>query len=200
MANANRPMGLVPHSYLSGAPWNGMARQYYIPSTNGSVFSIGDPVALGGSGDGNGVPDIVLATAGATNKVLGCIVGMGGKVYGGPGAVPGSLETTVIPATKSIGYYVLVCDDPDVLYMVQEGGAGSALTQTSLWLNFNLASGTNTGYQSGWLLDNATGAADATYQLQLMRLAQMADNAMGQYAKWLVRINLHPWRAGVVGG
>lgn len=199
MANISRPMGLVPHSYLNGSPWNGQTRQYFIPSTDGNAFAIGDPVKMGGSGDTKGVPDVTIAVAGATNPVLGVITGAGGSTYGGGSMIPGALETTVIPATKTRGYYVDVCDDPNVLYMVQEGGAGAALTQTSLWLNFNLASGTNNGYRSTWVLDNATGAADATYQLQLVRLLQAADNEMGTYAKWLVRINLHPWRGGVAG-
>ena len=51
MANANKPMGLSPHSYLNGATWNGQARAYYIASTDPNAFAIGDPVTLAGSGD-----------------------------------------------------------------------------------------------------------------------------------------------------
>ena len=124
---------------------------------------------------------------------------VGGSAYGGPGAIPGSLETTVIPATKTRGYYVLVSDDPNIVYSIQEGGSGSALDQTSLSLNFNLKSGTNSGYVSGWLLDNATGNTGSTRQLQLLGLVQTADNAMGTYAKWKVRINYHSYTTGQAG-
>ena len=60
MANTNKPMGLSPVQYLNGSPWNGQARQYYIPSANTSAFAIGDPVASSASADANGVPAFQL--------------------------------------------------------------------------------------------------------------------------------------------
>lgn len=199
MANANRPSGLSPIEYINGAPWTGKGRVYYIPSSDGSAFAVGDPVALAGSSDANGVPTIALATAGSTNKVLGSILSTGGAVFGGGMMIPGSLETTVIPATKTRGYYVAVCDDPWVIYGVQEGGAGAALTAVDVGQNANLLSGTNSGYQSGWLFDNASLGSGATIQLQLLGLVNSADNAFGAYAKWKVRINVHQFVGGVAG-
>jgi hypothetical protein len=205
MANANKPMGLSPHSYLSGAKWNGQATMYYIGSGDSNAYAIGDPVALAGSGDANGVPDVVLATAGASNAVLGAIVGIGGPagsgtVYGGPiGNAASQFGSVIIPATKTTGYYVLVADDPHILYEVQEGGSSTALATTDCGIMINLKSGTNNGYVSGWLIDNGSKATTSTYQMQLMRLVQRADNAFGAYAKWLVRINNHQFNSGVTG-
>lgn len=199
MANANRPAGLSPIEYLDGSPYSGKARQYYIQSTDPNAYAIGDPVVMAGSGDSNGVADVTLATAGTGSIVLGAIVGYGGIVYGGPGAIPGSVETTIIPAAKTRGYYVLVSDDPNIVYEIQEGGAGAALDKTYIGLNCNLLSGTNNGYISGWLFDNASTNSGSTRQLQLIGLSQKVDNAFGTYAKWRVRINYHQYSAGQSG-
>lgn len=200
MANANRPAGLVPISYMDGSPWNGKATVYHIPSTDGNAFAIGDPVTLNGTGDSNGVPGITLATAGTGNPVLGVVVGFGSTVYGGAGADPNALFSgTVIPATKTHDYYVMVCDDPNVIYEIQEGGVHAALDQTYIGVNANLLSGTNNGYVSGWTFNNNTTATTNTLQLQLLGLSQKANNAFGTYAKWRVRINNHQFAAGVTG-
>lgn len=199
MANANRPTGLVPIEYLDGSPYNGKARQFYIASTDVNAYAIGDPVVMSGDGDSNGVAGITLATAGTGNILLGAVVGYGGSYYGGPGATPGALETTIIPATKTRAYYVLVSDDPNLVYSIQEGGAGAALTAASIGTNFNLVSGTNNGYTSTWQLDNASGNTGSTRQLQLLGLVQRIGNALGTYARWKVRINYHQYTAGQAG-
>ena len=157
MAIANKPMGRSPHSYQAGNPWNGQATMYYIASTDANAYAIGDPMTLvSGGADANGVPGATLATAGTGNLVLGPIVSYGGQTYGGAPVTPSALDTTVIPATKTKAYYVLVADDPDILFEIQEGGAHATLTVASVGKNFNLLSGTNNGYVSGWLLDNNT--------------------------------------------
>lgn len=199
MPNISRPSGLSPLEYLDGSPYNGKARQFFIPSTDGNAYAIGDPVVMLGSGDSNGVASVVLATAGFGNPVLGAIVGMGGTVYGGGGFDPNLPNQAIIPATKTRGYYVLVSDDPNIVYSIQEGGAGAALTAGAIGSNFDLVAGTNTGFVSGWQLDNASGNAGSTRQLQLLGLVQTQDNAMGQYAKWKVRINFHQYTAGQAG-
>lgn len=199
MANTNRPAGLVPLEYINGSPYTGKCRMFVIPSTDGNAYAIGDPVALAGSADANGVASVVLATAGGANLVLGAIMGFGGSVYGGPGAIPGSLETTVIPATKTRAYYVLVSDDPDIVYMVQEDNAGTPLAATDVGLNVSLKAGTNNGFTSTWVIDNATEATTQALQLKLLGLVQAPDNAFGVAAKWKVKINNHSYNDGQAG-
>lgn len=199
MPNVNRLGGLQPLEYLDGSPYNGKARQFYIASADVNAFAIGDPVTLSGSGDSNGVAGITLASAADGAIVLGAIVGMGGSIYGGPGAVPGSLESAVIPATKTRAYYVLVSDDPNIVYSLQEDTTGAALTAADIGRNINLKSGANTGYVSGWQFDNSSGGTGATKQLQLLGLVQSPDNAFGANAKWKVRINYHQYTAGQAG-
>lgn len=197
MANVNQPKGLWPTQYLNGAPWNGQARLYFIASTDANAYAIGDPVASSGSADTNGVPGVTLATAGAGNAVRGVIVGCG--TAEGLMADPNNLNTTVIPATKSQNYYVMVADDPNILFEAQEVGTGTALTAAEVGLNANLLAGTNNGYQSGWQIDNSGEGTGATLQVRLMGLVRRQQNAFGAYAKWLVKINNHELAAGTAG-
>lgn len=199
MANANKPAGLVPVGYVNGAPWNGKVRTYAIASTDTNAYAIGDPLTLAGGTDANGVPLVTLATAGSGNVLLGVLQGDGGINYGAAFVDPASLDSIVIPATKTKTYYVPVADDPMIVFEIQEGGAGAALTAASGTKNFNLKSGTNNGYISGWVLDNATAGTGATLQLKALGLSQVRDNAFGTYAKWRVIINNHFFGAGTVG-
>ena len=200
MANRNAPFGLSPFGYLNGSPWNGQARMYCIPSTDSTnAYAIGDPVVLAGSADTKGIPTVTLATAGYGNAVTGVIVGAGGIVYGGPGANPNNLNTTVVPVTKAQNYYVLVADDPNILFMAQEDSVGNNLAATDVGNNIDLVAGTNSGYLSGWMIDSSTANTGNTRQLQLMQFLQTPDNAIGTYGRWVVRINNHSYRAGTTG-
>jgi len=200
VANVDRPSGLSPVQYLNGAPWNGGGRVYCIPDTDDTnAYAIGDPVVLAGGADTNGVPTIILATAGSANSVLGSIVsGGGGLSYGSAYGVPADTPV-VIPATKSRNYYVLVADDPNLIFEAQEEDLGTAFTAAEVGLNANLSSGTNNGYISGWEIDTASPGAGGTLQLKLLSLVQVSDNAFGDWAKWWVMINLHCYRIGQVG-
>lgn len=200
MANTNAPSGLSPVQYLSGSPWNGQARRYYIPSNDTNAYAIGDPVkTLSGGGDANGVSGVVLATAGAGNAIRGVIVSAGGTKYGGMSADPGNLDTTVIPATKTKAYYVMVADDPNILFAAQENSLVSTLAAEDVGENIDLVAGTNSGYLSGWMLNSSSVTTGATLQCKLMQLIQSADNAIGQYGKWLVKINNHELAAATAG-
>lgn len=201
MANPNAPFGLSPVSHILGVPWNGAARTYSIPAADTNAYAIGDPVVIAGSADANGVPTCILATAGTTNPVLGAIVGMGGKAYGGAiGVNPlGNQDTTIIPATKTVPYYVMVADDPWIIFAIREDHTGTPLAAADVGLNVSLKAGTNNGYTSTWVIDNATEATTAALQLKLLGLQQTRDNAFGVDAIWLVLINQHCFKATVAG-
>ena len=200
MANVDRPAGLVPVQYLNGAPWNGGGRVYCIPETDDTnAYAIGDPLVLAGGADSNGVPTVTLATAGTGNQVLGPMVsGAGALSYGSSYGVPQD-SPIVIPATKSRNYYILVCDDPNVIFEIQEVSGGTALTAAEVGLNANLVAGTNNGYISGWEVNNSGETTTATLQLKLLGLAQVSGNAFGEHAKWWVLINNHCYRVGQAG-
>ena len=59
--------------------------------------------------------------------------------------------------------------------------------------NADLVAGTGSTVtsQSGWQLQSSTLQTTNTLQLRIMRMLQETDNAVGNFAKWLVRINLH---------
>lgn len=202
MPNTNQPQGLSPWQYLNGSPWNGGGRVYCIPDTDDTnAFAIGDPVVLDGGADAQGVPTITLATAGTAGLILGAIVsGAGSPKYGEQYGVPADTPI-VIPATKTRNYYVLVADDPNIIFMAQEEATGTAFAATDVGLNANLVAGANNGYISGWQIDRTGAATGATLQVKLMRLAQMpgGTNVFGDYAKWLVLINHHIFRPGQTG-
>ena len=154
---------------------------------------------LAGSADTNGIQTITLATAGTGNSVLGAIVSPAGSLADG-GAYGVPQDTPVlIPATKTRSYYVLVADDPNIIFEVQEDSVGGAITVTNLALNHNLVAGTNNGYVSGWMLDSSGAATTATLQMKILGLARRNDNAVGTYAKWLCIINNHAYRIGQAG-
>ena len=205
MANANVPSGLSPVAYLNGSAWNGQARTYYIPSTDGNAYAIGDPVAtVTGAADAMGISAVVLATAGTANALRGVIVGTMGSIYGGPGIDPASPQTTVIPASKLHGYYVKVVDDPNVIFEIQATAAVlTAVTSVAtVGKNAVLKSGVNNGYVSGWTMDDGTTTAPATtigFQLKILGLVQRPDNVPGAYAKYHVLINNHEFKATVIG-
>jgi len=198
MANVSKVAGLKPVGYLSGSPWNGQARKYYVPATNATAIYVGDPVTLTGDGDANGIPGVVTGAAGAA--IIGVVVGV---LVTDAGV---SLQGTTLDLTRrslpvSTAGYVLVADDPNIIFEVEEGvsgGAGTALTSASIGLNANLvlkAAPTATYQDSGWVVDNSTEAATATLNVKLLGLSQREDNAFGASAKWLVKINNHVYSA-----
>ena len=197
MANANTPFGLSPHR----EPGPGQTHVYVILAADTNAYAIGDPVMLAGTGNAAGTAaNVVLATAGSTNLVLGAIVGVGGPTFGAAvGAASPSFETTIIPATKTRDYFVLVADDPNLVFEIQEDGVGGQLAVTNIGQNCSLVSGANNGFVSGWMLDSSTAATTTALQCKIIGLAPRANNALGAYSKWLVRINNHAFSAATAG-
>lgn len=190
MANGNAPTGLTPKRLRNGSPWHGPARRYYHPATDATALFIGDPVIIAGSADGDGTPTVTRATAAGAGRITGVVVGF----------EPNSTINAAGYGAASTGFYVLVCDDPNVLYEIQEDSVGGALAATSVGLNADLiaGSGSTATRMSGFMLDSSTAATTATLQLRIIQLEQRADNEIGSLAKWLVAINL-PTETGAAG-
>lgn len=199
MANVDRPRGLFPVKYQSGAPYNGAVNMYLLPSSDGTATFIGDLVKLGGSAgaagtvvagiDVEGMPTIAQSAAG--DKSVGVVVGF----------LPLSTDLTTRHRTASTNRIALVADDPNLVFEIQEVSGGTALTATEVGLNANVVVGagnTTTG-MSGMELDNSTEASDAALNVLILGLAKRPDNAYGEHAKWLVMITDHQFRGGVAG-
>lgn len=188
MANANVPRGLIPYRRTTGEPFNAAANVYYVPSSVASNIFIGDPLIwLTNAADSSGIPSVTLATAGSSNNILGAMVGI---VNGGEPIIPITRDLPIYHQASTAGY-ILVADDPDTLYEVQENGA---MVQGAPGRNVNLVSGagsTVTGY-SGWQLNSSTLNTTNTLQMKIIRGLEQADNTIGSTnAKWLCRINLN---------
>lgn len=196
MANLSNVRGLVPKRLRNGAPFVGPLRKYYVAAGDATALFPGDPVVLSGTADDRGVSCVTQATAGTAGRITGVVVGIANDP-----AVPASndmLEMGYRPASTE--GYVLVCDDPNVLFEIEEDGVGGALAKTSVGLNADLAAGTGSTSMrsSGFMLDSSSAAVTATLQLRIVELEQRADNEIGANAKWLVAINL-PTETGASG-
>lgn len=192
MANANAARGLIPYANMSGAPYNGAVRTYAVPVGNATALFIGDPVNLiPNSSDGNGVANVVIATAGSGHQVLGTFQGIANNA--GQTTIP-LLQSQTPYLAASQAAYVMISDDPFLLYWAQEDSVGGAMVSGAPGGNVNLVAGSGSTFSaySGWQLDSSTlsqGGSDTTLQARIIELLQEADNAVGVNAKWLVKLN-----------
>ena len=197
MPNSNAPRGLIPYRRSTDGYETGGLGLYFVPSSYNQAIFVGDPVVPTGASDANGIPVVALATAGATNPILGPMVSI--APGGSNMAVVGVTRDMPVYHVASTSQYILVAHDPNELFWVQEDSlplsAGFIPVATAGMKNGNLIAGagsTATGY-SGWTLDSSSVVtAGPTLQVRIMRGLQEEDNQLGaNYAKWLVRINLH---------
>jgi len=186
MANANAAFGLRPIND-NGTPWSGQGRMVYFPTSQSGNIFLGDPlVALGGT-DAWGVPAVGIASAGATNVVLG---GFNGICNGPQGS--GYTVTRDLPVYRqaSVANYGFIPDDPNQLYAIQEDSNGGAIAAANAgFSNANLVSGsgsTTTGF-SGWQLQSSTASTSSnpTYQLRMLGLLRGPANVIGVNAVWV---------------
>jgi hypothetical protein len=204
--NPNRPAGLSPVLYLNGANYDGKHRLYTILAANTNPFYVGDLVTPVADGDATrGIPAITLAAAGAVAN--GVIVAVGTIPDGGPYVNPANLNQNFRPTgAQAVNYYAAVVDDPNVIFEIQEGGAGTNLTKSSLNRNANIVyAAPATGVVvSGTQLDNGSVTTTSTLNLKILSLARRPDNNFvttpstgGGAQKWWVLINNHYFRAGI---
>ena len=203
MANTNAPFGLMPIQHSSGAPYTGGGTVYHIPSTDAVAYYIGDPVALLGvegtqAADANGIPSILKVSAAGITLWLGPVVGIlpvnaGNSVAG----AALSLETVAIPATKTRDYYVLVADDPNLIFEMQGDSTATNKTAAKSTYNADITVATpSAGAQSASVIVDSSIALTATLPLKLLGLSQrkfVNGNAFGAYATYRCRINNHQY-------
>jgi hypothetical protein len=193
MANVSRVNGLHPVRYLNGAKYTGAMNLYFIPSGNASNVFVGDPVKADTTGDtaaaggkATGIQSVVPAAAG--DAILGVVMGFA--------VDPTNLNTPQYRAA-STGRYVLVSDDPNVLYEVQTSNGTLGVADVGLNANIAVAAGSLTTGSSGVTLDVATAATTATLPLKIMGFTQRVDNDnTSANAKVVVKINNDQFGAG----
>lgn len=185
MANPDTPFGLRPVGMVGGGPYNGATRTYSVAAGDGTRIGIGDPVTTAGVGTGqtiNGISTVDVIRAATGDVITGVVVGV----------VPATADSLIYRAA-STARQLLVCDDPNVIFEIQEVSGGTALAVNDLGLNANFVvadCSTVTGY-SNVELDNGTEAGTNTLDLKIVGFVPRPNNAVGENAKWLVRINRH---------
>lgn len=215
LANPNSPYGLQPITRLDGATWRNNLTVYFVPAAYTNALYVGDPVLKkAAAADTNGINAVDIAAAGAGNLITGVVCGFYGVCAAGAGkpgqffglsATPGPAYR---PASTSLDYYVLVNDDPEAEFIIQEndnsgGVAGTPLPIAAVGKNANLVAGAGSPYTgwSGWMLQANGVAATQNFQLNIKGFLQEADNVPAAlYAKVIVSINQHtetPNTAGI---
>ena len=201
MANLVAPMGFAPRRYLNGSPYNGASNLYYIPSTDANQFNVGDAVVSAAGGDANGIPAVTKNTTG-TGAVRGVIVGVQLATQNTSSFQGQVIDLTVqnIPATKSRGYYVLVADDPSILFAIEDDGL-NALTATACNKNasFTVANPSSPRQNSATVLNTGSVATTQGLTLRIMGLDQVPNNTFGVNANWLVKFNQHELLGNTAG-
>lgn len=191
MANADTPFGLRPKRYISGAPYNGAVNLYSTATGDATAIFVGDPVILSGTSQTiNGVVYKDVDQAATGDVIVGVVVGV----------LPVTADSLIYRAA-STQRILMVADSPDLLFEIQEVSGGTALTANDIGLNANfvVGSGSTTTGMSGVELNNATEATTNTLDLQIVDFVNREDNAIGEHAKFLVRINRHQYSNQVAG-
>lgn len=190
MANSNTPFGLRPVADMFGRPYNGSVRQYAVPASDATAVFIGDPVKLVGTSEfinGQTFADVAQAATGDT--MVGVVVG-----------VLNDTRDSLIYRAASTQRIVLVADDPNALFEIQQVSTGTPLTANDIGMNANfvVAAGNTFTGQSGVTINNTTEATTNTLDLKIVGVPNRADNDVGDAvgtgaasSKFYVRINRH---------
>jgi len=182
MANENLPIGGMPINMPYG---NVRCRRYGVAVANATAIYIGDAVLLVAA-----TGTVIRATGGAGNYLLGFVLGC----YDSSGAPIGYLPTTTAG-------YVLVADDPNQQFILQEDGVTTPLAAEDVGEGVDLIIGTGSTFnqRSGTMIDSNTVGTGLTTQLRILAKQDRVNNDLGAYCKWIVQINLHQLTAGAVG-
>ena len=195
MASVSRINGFRPVKTVSGAPYSGKANLYFVPSSNSDVIMVGDAVKLAGDARAaSGAPTV--ARCGATDIPIGVVVGIlfsgvANEVTNVPNV---SNLNTPIYRVASTDRYLLVADDPMLVYEVQY--AGTSVAAATITANvgqngqFTTTAGSTTTGSSGMQLDSAGLATTSTLPLKIVGFPARPDNVPGDtYFSYYVTLN-----------
>lgn len=195
MASVSRINGFRPVKTLSGAPYTGKANLYFMDSGDSTVVMVGDAVKIAGDARAaSGAPTVTRC--GATDIPVGVVVGI---LFSGVGN-----ETTNVPPVSdlntpvyrraSTARYVLVADDPLLVYEVQYAGTSvaAATITANVGLNgqFTTTAGSATSGSSGMQLDSTGLATTSTLPIKVVGFPARPDNVPGDtYFSYYVTLN-----------
>jgi hypothetical protein len=195
MASVSRINGFRPVKTLSGAPYSGKANLYFMAAGDSTVVMVGDAVKIAGDARAaSGAPTVTRC--GATDIPVGVVVGI---LFSGVGN-----EVTNVPAVSDLNTpvyrrastdrYVLVADDPLLVYEVQY--AGTSVAAATITANvgqngqFTTTAGSTVSGSSGMQLDSTGLATTATLPLKVVGFPARPDNVPGDvYFSYYVTLN-----------
>jgi len=190
-------------------PYGTVRKSYYRLTTSAVAVYIGQPMDLDGQGQVVPALSSTLGTAIMIGPCLGFSSDSRGKM-GLPNAMSLITQAAYLPAATDA--YVLIADDPNQIFTIQEATSGTALSSANVgnsinfgYLRTGLTSGsTVTGYSQAELRRDGVSATAGSGTLMLIGLADNMNsdgtyNSVGDYAKWRVRIQNHRLQNAVAG-
>jgi hypothetical protein len=201
MANPNRPNGLSPLGSVAGSGSDFATNLYAIANDASNTYAIGDVVKTAAGCDVNGVPLVTKAASG--DVPVGIIVGF--RVSDpGQSLVGSNLNLNILYSPKSSGTrYVMVCDDPDVVFEVQMDS--TAITLANLHKNANLTitaddtTALASSPVSSTVITGSTVNTTNTFIVRMLGLIQRDDNQItsstvaGAYCRVKAKFNCHEY-------
>jgi hypothetical protein len=186
MANSDAPFGAKPIGTTDGSDYHGKLRRIHFLAGTGNAIFLGDFLApeAGGADATGTMPSMQLATVSAGNVIAGALTSLDPD-FTDEGSLTQRHRTASTARTGQMAW------GKEVLYVMQEDSVGGSIAATSVGLNttfVNTAGSTVTGI-SAQELDSSEVATTATEQLRIHHLHEVAGNALGTNANWVVSIN-----------
>lgn len=195
MAKTASPYGLRPVKKLGGAPYNNALREIKLSTNNATAIFAGDVIQL--TAAGNPQPLGATITAGTTAGVVGVCQGVR---YVNPGTKQ-PMWGRNLPANAITGGYtdvfVLVADDPELVFQVQgsaafgtlTNGANGAVGKNAALGNFG-AGNAATGNSGVNLVVGANGASLAATPALAVRIVEVVPGTeLDPFPELLVKFN-----------
>lgn len=192
VGNSNTPMGLRPVGTLGSAGYTGRIQAFVALTSDTTAIGIGDPVIMTGTADADGVPVVTRLTQAGTTAIVGAVVGV----------VPNPTDLTLAYRKASTLMKVLVDTDPNTVYEIADSSSAqtTCIAATDVGNNATLSMGTvDTTTGNGKTVLGTTIGTTTTLNVKILGLSPKVGNAIGDYAKYLVLINNHQFRAGTAG-
>lgn len=193
MPNTSKVTGLRPIEQ----PFGSIRCNYYEAATGAALYMY-QPVDLNSSGR------ITAASWNSGNLIVGSVIGFADDSF-----CP--LPNPYLASNPGFGYTVnsaglvkvLVADDPNQHFVIEEDTGGSALDAQSVGAGasfiFQATTGNNTSGIANAVLDRSGVDALALQQFRLIKKWDKPDNAYGNFCKWVVRINQHRYTSSTSG-
>lgn len=192
VGNSNTPMGLRPVGTLGSAGYMGRIQTFVALAADTTAIGIGDPVVMTGTADADGIPVVTRLTQAGTTAIVGAVVGV----------VPNPADLTLTYRKASTLMKVMVDTDPNTVYEIADSSVAqtTCIAATDVANNATLALGTvDTTTGNGKTVLGTTIGTTTTLNVKILGLSPKVGNAIGDYAKYLVLINNHQFRAGTAG-